>query len=190
MKIGCVVMAAGGSVRFGSNKLLLDVGGRRMFEGCLDAVCGAFDAVAVVSGCDEILSAACERGFIPVVNDRPEDGVSLTVRLGLETLLRTGEFNGVMFAVADQPLLSAITVRRVVNEWERFPQLIVAASHGGKKGNPCMFPARLFEEIMGLTGDVGGSAVIRRHSELLRCVEVDAAELADIDTTADVRALL
>ena len=53
---------------------------------------------------------------------------------------------------------------------------------GGRRGNPCLFPARFFPELLALTGDCGGSRVIRQHEDELMLLEVDARELADVDT--------
>ena len=39
------------------------------------------------------------------------------------------------------------------------PQL-VGLSHGGVRGNPCIFPAAYFPELLALTEDHGGSSVI------------------------------
>ena len=53
------------------------------------------------------------------------------------------------------------------------------------RGNPAVFPARLFSELLALTGERGGGVVIRAHPDLLRLVEVRrAAELRDVDTPA------
>ena len=50
------------------------------------------------------------------------------------------------------------------------------------RGNPCLFPARFFPELMALEGDRGGSGVIRRHPEALLLLETAERELQDIDT--------
>ena len=42
---------------------------------------------------------------------------------------------------------------------------------------------------MALTGDRGGSSVIRRHEELLTLLEVPEAELYDVDTAQALEAL-
>lgn len=47
-----------------------------------DKLCRA----AVVSQYDEALSMALDFDFLAVKNDRPEDGVSRTIRLGLDAL--------------------------------------------------------------------------------------------------------
>ena len=49
-----------------------------------------------------------------------------------------------------------------------------------------MSPAETFArggvQLLALTGDVGGSSVIRAHPECFRSVETDAASLTDVDT--------
>ncbi|MBS7388540.1 MAG: NTP transferase domain-containing protein, partial [Eubacteriales bacterium] len=72
-RIGCVLMAAGNSTRFGGNKLLTDFFGKTLIERAMEAIprdklCRA----AVVSQYDEALSMALDFGFLAVRNDRPE----------------------------------------------------------------------------------------------------------------------
>ena len=57
-------------------------------------------------------------------------------------------------------------------------------AHSGVRGNPCLFPARFYPELFALTGDTGGSAVIRQHEDDLILLETDAWELTDVDTPA------
>lgn len=66
--------------------------------------------------------------------------------------------------------------------WRRWPDKIAALGHNGVRGNPCVFPAPLYPELLKLTGDHGGSAVIRQHPELLTLLEVPERELCDVDT--------
>ncbi len=78
--------------------------------------------------------------------------------------------------VADQPWLTEKSVERLLTVegecaslcWEDHP------------GNPTLFSASLVPELLSLTGDAGGRAVLRRHC----CVFVpaySARELKDID---------
>ena len=73
--------------------------------------------------------------------------------------------------------------------WRRQPEKIAALGHGGVRGNPCLFPARFYPELLALTGDRGGSAVIRRHEEDLILLEAPEEELADVDTPQALRRL-
>ena len=89
---------------------------------------------------------------------------------------------GILYMVADQPLLQAGTVRRIVDAWQEHPNCITAAAHNGKRGNPCLFPSRFFPELCALEADRGGSSVIRRHEDALLLVEAEERELFDCDT--------
>lgn len=180
LKLGCVVMAAGNARRFGENKLAAGVGGRSLILRALEAVpAEEFEAVAVVTQYPEILELAEGFRFAPVRNPHPDWGVSHTIRLGLETL---GNLDGAMFLVSDQPLLRRESVRALAELWRSQPDKIAALAHGGVRGNPCVFPARFFPELLALTEDRGGSAVIRRHEEGLILLEVPERELTDVDT--------
>jgi molybdenum cofactor cytidylyltransferase len=59
-------------------------------------------------------------------------------------------------------------------------------SYQGKLGNPVIFDKIYEQELLELTGDVGGKKVVRRHLEDVLLVEAkDSIELADIDTKQD-----
>ena len=180
MKIGCVVLAAGNARRFGSNKLKAEVDGESLIRRALEAVPNGLVTV-VVSQYPEILALAGEYGFAAVLNDQPGLGLSRSVRLGLEQLL---DCDGVLFLVADQPWLKRDSAEALAALWAQNPGKIAAMAHDGVRGNPCLFPARFYPELLELTGDRGGSAVIRRHEDALILLETDALELADVDTPA------
>jgi len=185
--IGCVVMAAGNARRFGENKLMAALDGRTLIERALDAVpASLFSDVVVVTQFDGIAALAEGRGFRCVRNERPEDGLSRTVRLGVEALRHC---DGILFMVSDQPLLSRGAVVRVAERWREQPERIVGLGHEGKRGNPCLFPREFFPELRKLEGDQGGSAVIRAHPEKLLLVETDREELTDVDTKTALDAL-
>ena len=60
---------------------------------------------------------------------------------------------------------------------------------GERQGNPCIFPAALYSELLALTGDRGGKQIIHRHPELVVEVPVPEEELSDVDTLADLKSL-
>ncbi len=180
MELGCVIMAAGASMRFGSNKLLANWKEHPLYHYPLQAAAAAdFSSVTVVTACPSIAETAQALGFQVVDNPHPELGVSRTIQLGLHSL---SHCSGVMFMTADQPRLTSATLKTMMEVFRQQPDRIVAAAAGGKRGNPCVFPQALYPELLALTGDTGGSAVIRHHPNLLVTVEIPATELADADT--------
>lgn len=187
LEIGCVVMAAGDARRFGENKLAAVLDGRTLIRRALEAVpTGEFCAVAVVTQYPEVEALAGDFGFLPVHNPHPDWGISHTIRLGLEAL---GPCGAALFQVSDQPLLRRETVAAEVAFFRGHPDKLVGLGHGGVRGNPCIFPARYFPELLELREDHGGSSVIRRHEEDLLLFEAPARELEDVDTLQALRAI-
>lgn len=178
LRIGCVVMAAGQSRRFGGDKLRAVLEGETLLERALEAVPAEEFCRVVVVGRGAVLERGVAHGFETVENDRPEEGLSRTVRLGLERLL---DCDGVLFQVADQPRLRRETVAALTALWRAHPDKIVGLSHRGIRGNPCLFPHRFFRELLQLEGDTGGGKVIRAHTEDLITMEAPEEELLDVD---------
>ena len=187
-RVGCLLMAAGNAERFGENKLLCAAGdGRSLIEHALDAIPRErFVRVIVVTQYPEITALAKERGFETLQNEHPGRGQSETIRLGTRAL---SDCDAICFMVADQPLLRRETLAREVDFFSSHREHIVALGHNGVRGNPCLFPARFFPELLALEGDVGGGAVIRKHLDELLLFPADERELRDADTKDALAAL-
>ena len=186
--IGCLIMAAGNASRFGENKLTASFAGKSLFSLALAAIpADTFARVTVVSQYPALLQEAEQAGFHAIRNDRPDDGISRTIRLGTEAM---ADCAGILYMAADQPLLRQETVLRIVQDWRQHPSCIVGAAHNGHRGNPCLFPARFFPELLALEGDCGGNLVIKRHPDAYLPVELSAQELLDCDTPQELEHLI
>ena len=146
-----------------------------MLRRALEAVpASCFARVAVVTQYPQGMELAREMGFLPVENSRPDLGLSHTIALGMAHMQ---DMDAVLFQVSDQPLLRRDSVEQLVEVYRSHPDRLVALGHDGVRGNPCLFPASLFPELLALEGDHGGSAVIRRHEDRLLLVEASPWEL-------------
>ena len=179
-RIGCVILAAGNACRFGSNKLAARWDGKALFLRSLEAIPKELvTQTVVVSQYQEVLNAAQDFSFTAIRNEHPDFGISYSIRLGLGALENC---DAALFQVSDQPLLRRESVAELIRFSRRHPDKIAALGHGGVRGNPCLFPARFFPELLALEEDHGGSTVIRRHPEALALLEVSALQLFDVDT--------
>lgn len=185
LTLGCVILAAGNSTRFGDNKLLAEIGGKMMIERAFEAIpAERFSAVAVVTQYESIVHLAERYGYRAIINRKPELGISHSVMLGSNALKDTCD--GILYQVADQPWLRRESVSSMLDLFCENPEHIVSMSSSGKRGNPCIFPEKHFDELCRLSGDKGGTAVIKRHEDDLILFEVSASELTDIDTPRDI----
>nr|WP_326171244.1 nucleotidyltransferase family protein [uncultured Oscillibacter sp.] len=180
LKLGCVIMAAGNARRYGQNKLAAQLRGRSLILRALEAVpAKELEAAVVVTQYPEVMDLAEAFRFAAIRNEHPDWGISHTIALGLTALRRC---DGVMFLVSDQPLLKRESVAALAQFWKQQPDKLAALAHSSIRGNPCVFPARFFPELLELTEDHGGNTVIRKHEGDLRLLEVPEEELADVDT--------
>ena len=188
MKLGLVMLAAGNSRRFGSNKLLYTVDGEPMYRHILSELVkvrkeletqGIYCSITVVTQYDEIAEDAGKNGVSVLYNLHPDEGISSSLRIGLR---KNWDADACLFTVSDQPWLRGETILELIELFLKEGKGIACVQHSGKTGNPCIFSRKYFGELMELEGDVGGKRVIRKHREDTAVLEVlDERELIDVD---------
>ena len=185
--IAIIILAAGGSSRFGRPKQLLDWGGETLVAHAADVALEAgLDPVIVVLGCEAeaVRAALSERAVQVAVNWRWAEGLGTSVQTGLAAL--PPETDAVILMQCDQPLLTADLLRTLAARFEEGGASIVHPTHASRRGTPTLFARDLFAELAAVDGDVGGRVVIARHPEAIATVEItDPDVFADIDTPAD-----
>jgi len=191
-KIAAVILAAGGSTRFGQPKQMLDWDGQPLVAHVADiAMDAGLDPVIVVLGheAERIQALLGTRPVQIVMNWRWEDGLSTSMQAGLVALPPDTE--AAVFLQCDQPLIGSALLAKLVAHFELTDASIVFPSHAGQRSSPTLFARELFSELAVVTGDIGGRATIARHSDKTATFEVtDPDILADIDTPDDYKALL
>ncbi len=114
-----IVLAAGGSTRFGSPKQLARVNGQPLLQRVLALAAEQFGpAVTVVLGAHAAeISATLPPGSASVVINRDwQEGLASSIRAGLQRL--PGACDGALLLLADQPLVSTEGLRRLVMAWQ------------------------------------------------------------------------
>lgn len=183
-KIGALVLAAGNSSRFGSNKLLFKINGKSVLERTLLALSGfKFWKTAVVvsnTDFDDILGNHVEK----ILNKQISLGIGKSIALG--TIYLREEVSGILIVLADQPLLTLDDIKKMTDVFLGDPTKIVACSVYGEIRNPIIFPSGYFDELIKLSGDRGARGLANSHIDNIVRVEVDSSHLLDIDSIQDV----
>ena len=189
--VSAILLAAGAGSRFGGGKLLAPYRGRPLIEATLSNLADApVDEMVVVVGEDaEGLREVCAPyGFRVVENPEWAEGMSTSVRTGLRSL--GPEARAAVVLLADQPLVGAGAVERLVAAFEAGARVAVA-TYGGRPRNPVLFSREVWPLLMTeLSGDEGARPFLRRHPELVAQVPCDGVgDPADVDTVEDLRRL-
>ena len=186
-KLGIVLLGAGNSKRFGGRKQFYEIEGEMMYLKMIRKLNRIPNTECVlVTQFEEMKDQV--KGFEIVINHNPEDGISHSISLGIKALLEKREpLSGMLFAVCDQPYLKIESIERLVKEYRRSCKKIACLSYKETMGNPVIFHLDYVDELLSLTGDIGGKKVVKKHMTEVLFVEVkEEKELFDIDYKQDI----
>lgn len=178
-----VILAAGDSSRFGQNKLLYRIDNRPMYEHTVALIQKLQpDFTILVTKYLQIIQKI-DRNILVVKNNETHLGQSHSMQLAIRAALNQNiHFNGYLFTVCDQPYLSIDSLQKLYTVWQDKGG-ICALSYRQKRGNPVIFAEKYLPELLHISGDTGGRAIIQSHLNDLTLVEVaHYSELTDIDT--------
>jgi CTP:molybdopterin cytidylyltransferase MocA len=190
--VGGIVLAAGAGRRLGGPKALVQLGRQSLAARAVLTLRDGGCAPVVV-----VLGAAAERvraeGALPsgaevVENPDWATGMGSSLRVGLAAL--EDRCRAVVVALADQPLVSAAAVGRLVRAWQGGARAAVATYDGAPR-NPVLLDASLWPVVAAqATGDRGAGPFLRAHPEVVTAVPCeDVAAPDDVDTPADLAAV-
>jgi molybdenum cofactor cytidylyltransferase len=190
-KIRGILLAAGSSKRFGSNKLLqaLPAGapeagtpiGLAAAKHLLDALP---ESIAVVRPRAQKLGKLLrDAGCNTVVCKNAGEGMGTSLAAGVRA---ASEADGWVVALADMPFLRPETIRVIAKALSE-GAAIAAPSYRGERGHPVGFARRFLEELSSLHGDSGARALLDQHPDWVTAHEVeDPGVLRDIDRPSDL----
>jgi molybdenum cofactor cytidylyltransferase len=174
--IHCIVLAAGGSRRFGSPKQLARIDGKSLLQATIGHATDSLGAaVTVVLGAHaaEIVETLLPNSAGVLINRNWQEGIASSIRAGVGSL--PGACSGVMLALADQPLVGSQIFQRLIAAWRRLPRQIIASQFAGMTGLPAIFPRWCFADLSALRGDQNAQIVIRRYTNhVVRLVHPEA----------------
>jgi molybdenum cofactor cytidylyltransferase len=196
-----IILAAGSSSRMGAgrHKLLLPLGTRPVLAHVLEATLASqARPIIIVLGhqADQVRAQIADYAADPMISiiENPAflEGMSTSMHTGLRTLASHGYkkdaavptlVDSALIILGDQPLITPHIINALIDARRQTGKRIIAPIYDGKRGNPILFAADLFPELLDVTGDEGGRSVIERHRSDVATVELESAALTyDVDT--------
>jgi len=181
--ISAVILAAGASTRMGAQKLLLPLGDEALVRRTVRQICNAgFDDVLVVLGYAHQKTLAALEG-LPIrhaINADYESGMGSSFRTAVEQLPDSA---AAMFALADQPFVTANEYRTVLDTFRRNSPDIISVRYGEVMAPPHLFQREFFPELAQLQH--GARSLLERYRDRATVLHFQADLLMDIDTPED-----
>lgn len=193
LRVGAVLLAAGGGARMGGvAKPLIRLQGVPLISRQLIALSGAgVDEVVVVTGhAREAIEAQVQ--VFPVTlahNPAYAGGQQGSVRVGLAAL--SGHFDAVFVVLADQPLIGSADLTELIAAFKKRPSgNVVVPVVGGQRGNPIVLDDVARSQILASDTNLGCRHLIERQPELVHVHETSNTRfITDLDTLEDVAQL-
>lgn len=181
MRTAGIILAAGGSERLGRTKQLLDwLGKPFVVQMVKTASIAGLDPLFVVTGADKDLVEEAVAG-LPVTcihNPAWQQGQSTSMKAGLDALPE--DCQRVMFLLSDQPQLSPMLIRGLIECHNMHLGPITMPLVRGQRGNPVLFSRETFQALRAVSGDKGGRGVFSQF-KIDYLDWVDDRMLMDVD---------
>lgn len=183
--ICAILLAAGGSRRFGaSDKLLVPVAGAPLAFHAATRIAELAPGrrIAVCPDDDGPLARQlAAQGFEIVGNPDEALGLSRSLACGIAAAAR-GPQPAALICLADMPFVTLRHLKDLLARFDPVDAPVVASTNGEAAMPPALFARSLFDRLQAGEGDRGGKALLA--GALL--VRAEAGELADIDRPEDL----
>jgi molybdenum cofactor cytidylyltransferase len=192
MRVAGVVLAAGGSTRFGKPKQFALFQGetfiRRIAAAAIEAGCAP---VVVVTG-EDSAQVTLELTGLAVsiaINPRWPSGLGSSIGVGVQRAIDlVADLDASLLLTCDQPFVSAPVLAQIIQLRLTSAKPIVASAYATTLGIPALFDRSCFPDLLRLEGDSGAKKIILARPHDVVPFDFPAGEI-DIDTATDYEKL-
>ena len=126
-----------------------------------------------------------------VINENSQEGMSSSILCGLRCLKKSEKAVGALISLADLPLLSPETIDYLINEFQEETIGMLVPVFNGITGHPVIIDINRFHrDISRIKGDVGLKILMEKYSKEVRKITwSDDSVIRDIDTKSDLEKL-
>lgn len=182
--IGVLLLAAGRSKRFGTNKLLTRINDRPMLLETYAKYRQCFARICVIVNPDDLRVQQLLSEFYINYLECPhaDQGMGTSLAFGIK---QNPDWQGWVIALADMPYIQTHTLNKLnvlLHTHE-----IVAPVLKKQRGNPVGFSNHYYAELAQLSGEQGAKSVLQKNVQKVHLFNVDdQGIMLDIDKLSDV----
>lgn len=186
-ELSAILLAAGGSSRYGQCKQLVEINGSSLVWIAVDKLSALFpyDRVTIVVGANSkaVARAVNDLPVNVVINEHWQQGLASSLKAGLNSV--EPDCRAVMITLCDQVLITDDHLRLLLDQWLANPSEIMASAYADTIGTPAIIPAEFYPEILALEGDAGAKSILNNNTGRVRTLPIPEAEF-DLDVPGDM----
>lgn len=177
-----VILAAGNSRRFPTNKLLKPLpAGNCLLDISVQLARTLTPNVTMVINQNAQLQQHCQvQHYHYLINSQSDTGMASSITCGV---VASADAAGWAIFLADMPCISSDTLQLLTQHWPEHE--VIQPTYQQQPGHPVIFSHSWFEQLTNLSGDQGARELLRDNPQVFRLETNDPGVCFDIDTEAD-----
>lgn len=188
--IGCSIIAAGASKRFGSPKQLAIYNNKTFIENVIDIAQRInFSEVSVVLGANNelILPIIAHYPIQIIINQDWESGQATSVRESVKKLT-LNKIDGIIFLMVDQPQIPVELIENIIHKFAYEKNDVIVHSYNDQNRHPILFSKSTFSDLLRIDGEKGGRQLFEKYKPA-KIQILDPLYAADVDRVEDLEKL-
>jgi len=185
-----IILAAGGSIRFGEPKQVLSWKGEPFVRVVTQtAIRARLSPVILVTGAhaDQVNLAVSGLNVRLINNETWESGQASSIVTGVAKI--PDECGAAIFLLVDQPQVNTSILRALKDKHAEGLYPVVVPMVLDRRANPVLFDRTTFRDLMDIKGDTGGRAIFHKH-RVEYLTWHDDSLLLDVDTPEQYQRLV
>ena len=181
-----ILLAAGQSTRFGSNKLLHPLNNNKSIaqQSAYNLIHACPNSIAVVNNASSTLAESLsDTGLKIIENTEADQGMGRSIACGVQA---TADADAWLIVLADMPFIQTQTIKEIIQNFKE-KKCIIAATYQHQQGHPVLFSKYFFNALTQLNSDIGAKNILKNNMKFIKLIKTDdPGILQDIDLMKDL----